>query len=797
MDTVLAAWSSTVQFLQGIRSIIATTTSQYNLIPNSVFSNCPVDDSSEADCTAFDYSSDIYSKVYQIPFVDTLVYFFQNTLTETWRSFLMLPNPPPPWVIQLALVVAVAGVGWWKMTAPFSSTGSMAGMLKRRIKAFKDVNGTDPLDVNPKRRRRKADIWYPGGLYNMGNTCFMNSVIQSLVSMPRLAKYLEQRIEAYYVDDHSLPELHVTDALFDLCLALNDASPVRKILKPRGLVDALAGSHGNHNHLLGYQQQDAHELFQFLSSLLTKEELPIVPSAISSFADIGSLRNSFNHAEVPSDFVKSPLRHDVFDNLSLTVASIPSCLLEKLIENYIQIESIHGYICDCCSLFATAKKLQQDLVRLEATLESTENPLSGQSTPSAKVASCGLPAADSVRSTPSPTSGKKKKKKPEKSAKGTPLPNASTSSQGGSTPPVKLLPVAVPAVTASGAPLAGMHTLLVTARVEQLRRDLLFVTEAIREQKYDITLPLTIKKVKIASPVSTKQISIVFPPPCLCLHMQRSVYLPSGHLVKNNSRIVFRDVLDLNDMVGMPSRSSGSLAHTLSTLGQAARAGLDAARMEAYEEDTDSLSLSTVSSDLEVSGVKEAMDDHKAVPATFVFNREEGLHLDSHGHSERLGHRSGFKLGVEDPPASMSMEETTDHGIGNAGSSVQWRSSLGRLQPALTDMMEDAIPRHVSHVNDSMHPQSEDGLGQVDASYQSRPFVYRLRAAILHYGSHDSGHFVTYRKFKMPSCVEDDEGVATEVWFRISDDRVDLVSDVETEVFGHGSQYAYMLYYER
>ncbi|KAJ3062616.1 hypothetical protein HK102_008712, partial [Quaeritorhiza haematococci] len=34
-------------------------------------------------------------------------------------------------------------------------------------------------------------------------------------------------------------------------------------------------------------------------------------------------------------------------------------------------------------------------------------------------------------------------------------------------------------------------------------------------------------------------------------------------------------------------------------------------------------------------------------------------------------------------------------------------------------------------------------------------------------------------------------------WYRISDDRVELVQDVETYVFGHGSAYVYMLFYEK
>jgi hypothetical protein len=34
-------------------------------------------------------------------------------------------------------------------------------------------------------------------------------------------------------------------------------------------------------------------------------------------------------------------------------------------------------------------------------------------------------------------------------------------------------------------------------------------------------------------------------------------------------------------------------------------------------------------------------------------------------------------------------------------------------------------------------------------------------------------------------------------WFRISDERVDVVKDIESEVYGHGAQFVYMMFYER
>lgn len=137
---------------------------------------------------------------------------------------------------------------------------------------------------------------------------------------------------------------------------------------------------------------------------------------------------------------------------------------------------------------------------------------------------------------------------------------------------------------------------------------------------------------------------------------------------------------------------------------------------------------------------------------------------------------------------------------------------------------------------------------------------YRLQSVVIHYGSHDSGHFVTYKRVSpnyldprrtnlgenILACIDDSllyefgyEGVALHQqrvkpqddaqgnlrqrhrppsdyqdgidqqsirsvlngdesrWFMISDERVELVVNPQADVFGHGSQYVYMLFYEK
>lgn len=75
---------------------------------------------------------------------------------------------------------------------------------------------------------------------------------------------------------------------------------------------------------------------------------------------------------------------------------------------------------------------------------------------------------------------------------------------------------------------------------------------------------------------------------------------------------------------------------------------------------------------------------------------------------------------------------------------------------------------------------------------------YELRAVLTHYGRHENGHYVCYRKFSTQnypgdgSGDVDDEKKVTHRWFRLSDEDVHMAS--EREVFDQGG--VFMLFYE-
>lgn len=74
--------------------------------------------------------------------------------------------------------------------------------------------------------------------------------------------------------------------------------------------------------------------------------------------------------------------------------------------------------------------------------------------------------------------------------------------------------------------------------------------------------------------------------------------------------------------------------------------------------------------------------------------------------------------------------------------------------------------------------------------------MYELRAVVTHYGRHENGHYICYKKFPVPTSVdgdEEEEGKGQETqWWRLSDDDVSKVS--KATVLGQGG--VFMLFYD-
>lgn len=69
--------------------------------------------------------------------------------------------------------------------------------------------------------------------------------------------------------------------------------------------------------------------------------------------------------------------------------------------------------------------------------------------------------------------------------------------------------------------------------------------------------------------------------------------------------------------------------------------------------------------------------------------------------------------------------------------------------------------------------------------------LYRLNACVMHYGAHDSGHFVCYRRLYQSSTSKESR------WIRCSDESLRLVENPSAEIFKNGQSDIYMLYYSK
>ncbi|KAK2574549.1 Ubiquitin carboxyl-terminal hydrolase 30 [Acropora cervicornis] len=181
-------------------------------------------------------------------------------------------------------------------------------------------------DEKKKKKGTKKD--QPPGLMNLGNTCFMNSILQGMAFLPSFISWL-QDFSVHDGEDKPLAILAIE--LKKLLKALNNGCmDGEDLIYPESVLRALY----SHGWVIPSEQQDAHEFFHVLSSTLDDE--------------MGKIPDVMNLSDIVT--VECPVKFDSYDSLSLSLPSVfqMGLTLEDLLQAFVCSETVDSVYCGGC-----------------------------------------------------------------------------------------------------------------------------------------------------------------------------------------------------------------------------------------------------------------------------------------------------------------------------------------------------------------------------------------------------------------------------------------------------------------